>query len=71
VCIFLLYFFVRTRADSGFTALEYIERWEGENIVQIRKEDIPKLRKKIAVYRWLSAPFNEAPGWEYHLNSDS
>lgn len=42
----------------GYYMLEYVEKWDGENVPQIQKEDIRKI-KKVAPNKWLSAPFNQ------------
>lgn len=65
-----VFFNENSSVHCGFYMLGYVENWDGENVPQIRKEDIAKI-KKVAPNKWLSAPFNQNKKWKWHLDNNS
>ncbi|KAM0915177.1 hypothetical protein ACQ4PT_011068 [Festuca glaucescens] len=46
------------RFDCGYHALYNVEKWDGQNVPPLAKDDVPKLRR-VMPHRWLIADFNK------------
>ncbi|KAM0856499.1 hypothetical protein ACQ4PT_049106 [Festuca glaucescens] len=50
--------------DCGYQALYNVEKWDGQNVHPLAKDDVPKLRR-VMPHRWLTADFNkEKENWK-------
>lgn len=57
--------------NCGFHVLYNIEKWDGQNIPQIGKEDVFKLRR-IMPHKWITADFNEEKeNWRWNLYNNA
>ncbi|KAE8804374.1 hypothetical protein D1007_19392 [Hordeum vulgare] len=61
---------IKRSVHCGFYMLEYVDKWDGVNVPQIRKEDLPKIRK-ITANKWLSAPLDNNNKWKWQLDNNS
>ncbi|KAM0873492.1 hypothetical protein ACQ4PT_038044 [Festuca glaucescens] len=53
--------------DCGFHAIYNVDKWDGQKVPALAKDDVLKLRR-IYPYRWLTADFNEEKDrWRYNL----
>ncbi|KAM0840819.1 hypothetical protein ACQ4PT_059396 [Festuca glaucescens] len=53
--------------DCGYHALYNVEKWDGQNVPPLAKNDVPKLRR-VMPHRWLTADFNkEKENWKWNL----
>ncbi|KAM0821771.1 hypothetical protein ACQ4PT_071963 [Festuca glaucescens] len=53
--------------DCGFHALYNIEKWDGQNVPPLAKDDVIKLWR-VMPHRWLTADFNkEKDNWKWNL----
>ncbi|KAM0886805.1 hypothetical protein ACQ4PT_029463 [Festuca glaucescens] len=53
--------------DCGYHALYNVEKWDGQNVPPLAKDDVPKLWR-VMPHRWLTADFNkEKDNWKWNL----
>jgi hypothetical protein len=53
--------------DSGYHAIYNVEKWDGQNVPPLVKDDVPKLRR-VLPHRWWTADFNkEKENWKWNL----
>jgi hypothetical protein len=65
--MFLICDFFFGSFDCGYHAIYNVEKWDGQNVPPLAKDDVPKLRR-VLPHRWLTTDFNkEKENWKWNL----